>query len=165
MNSRILGQDVAIVYEQLKMLEPIVGTFEGKMKLGDLAVTIMQETKWAEDKSCITFKEVYTLSAEDAKAANLPGSRFILTGVIGWDASRQKIKTVWFGSWGYTCTAYYSVDGNCLRGERDLVFPTGQTNPGTMTWIIKSADEQVWEETNRVTGEDSRTEWTRIRQN
>lgn len=161
MDGRAAGQEVSKVYEHLKVLEPLIGKATGKSTFQTFQVTATQEQKWGDRKECIVFREVFKISEEDAKKANLPENTMTLSGVIGWDLARQRIKELWFGSDGSSAITYLKVEGNHIVGDRDLTSDTGQITPITINWTINNDGTQVWEEVNRVTGEVSRTYWTR----
>ena len=77
------GQEVSKVYEHLRVLEPLIGRATGKTTFQGLEVTATQEQSWGDRKECIVFREVFSVSKEDAEKAKLTSNKVTLSGVLG----------------------------------------------------------------------------------
>lgn len=91
-------------------LDRLMGEWDIEMTIGDQKFQGTYKVAWAPEQTCAIF---------DMHLKELPIiGDLTMTGVIGWDATENRLKTVQFNSLGDTSTILWSLDRDEWDGQQ-----------------------------------------------
>lgn len=154
-----LAQPLAEHAAKLEVLGD-AGRWQGAGEFRGVPFTCEMVRTWSEDKGAMFFTQRYfrVASPKDKEPVS------INSGVFGWDAAKEKIKTCWFITDGRSATDYLVAEKNRLTGTRHLSEADGTETIRKVTLDLHPDGRIGYQSVDKQSGETViEIEWTPVK--
>jgi uncharacterized protein (TIGR02246 family) len=124
-------------YERLKQLEWLIGEWDDT----NLEAEVHLSCRWNDNQSFLVQR--YTVKQKDKKP-------FSMTQWIGWDPTREEIRSWFFDSLGGFGEGDWTREGNQWVVEIEGVVPDGDTGTSRNIWRFVDDNHFVWQAKDRA---------------